>query len=147
LGCNSGLYTYYDTTTVKGKTSVYSVPCANVESADIFPNIAYIEKRRAVNSAYEVRKLLGNTADEIQYNLNELIVNNVEESINITNASLNNKYNPKREDDVKPSDAPELPVATDGSYNPPSLALLYEQPTEVIKPTTPVNKKAEKKNR
>jgi poly-gamma-glutamate capsule biosynthesis protein CapA/YwtB (metallophosphatase superfamily) len=139
------VYTYYDTTTVKGKTGVFAVPCANVESADIFPNIAYIEKRRAVNSAYEVRKLLGNTADEIQYNLNELIVNNVEESINITNASLNNKYNPKREDDVKPSDAPELPVATDGSYNPPSLALLYEQPTEVIKPTTLVNKKAEKK--
>ncbi len=140
------VYTYYDTTTVKGKTSVFSVPCANVESADIFPNIAYIEKRRAVNSAYEVRKLLGNTADEIQYNLNELIVNNVEESINITNAPLNNKYNPKREDDVKPSDAPELPVATDGSYNPPSLALLYEQPAEVIKPTTSVSKKTEKKN-
>ena len=139
------VYTYYDTTTVKGKTSVFSVPCANVESADIFPNIAYIEKRRAVNSAYEVRKLLGNTADEIRYNLNELIVNNVEESINITNAPLNNKYNPKREDDVKPSDAPELPVATNGSYNPPSLALLYEPPTETIKPTTLVSKKSEKK--
>jgi len=138
------VYTYYDTTTVRGTTKVFSVPCANVESADIFPNIAYIEKRRAVNSAYEVRKLLGNIADEIQYNLNELIVNNVEESINITNASLNNKYNPKSENDVKPSDAPELPVATDGSNNPPSLALLYEQPTEVKTPA-PVSKKAEKK--
>jgi len=138
------VYTYYDTTTIRGTTKVFSVPCANVESGDIFPNIAYIEKRRAVNSAYEVRKLLGNIADEIQYNLNELIVNNVEESINITNAPLNNKYNPKREDDVKPSDAPELPVATAGSNNPPSLALLYEQPTEVKAPA-PVSKKAEKK--
>ena len=138
------VYTYYDTTTIRGITKVFSVPCANVESGDIFPNIAYIEKRRAVNSAYEVRKLLGNIADEIQYNLNELIVNNVEESINITNASLNNKYNPKSENDVKPSDAPVLPVATDGSNNPPSLALLYEQPTEAKAPA-PVSKKAEKK--
>ncbi len=123
------VYTYYDTTTVKGKTSIYSVPCANVESGDIFPNIPYIEKRRAVNSAYQIRKMLGNIADEIQYNLNELIVNNVEESINITNAPLNNKYNPKREDDVKPSAAPVLPVTdSTGSINPPSLALLYGQP-------------------
>ncbi len=125
------VYTYYDTTTVKGKTSVYSVPCANVESGEIFPKIPYIEKRRAVNSAYQIRKMLGNIADEIQYNLNELIVNNVEESINITNAPLNNKYNPKREDDVKPSEAPVLPVADSaGNINPPSLALLYGQQEE-----------------
>ena len=139
------VYNYYDTTSVRGKTSLFVVPCANVESGDILPNLAYIEKRRAVNSAYEVRKLLGNVADEIQYNLNELIVNNVEESINITNASLNNKYNPKREEEVSPSDAPELPVATTGSDNPPSLALLYEQPAET-KTTTPVVTKAEKKS-
>lgn len=139
------VYTYYDTTTVRGKTKVFVVPCANVENGDIFPNIPYIEKRRAANSAYEVRKLLANTADEIQYNLNELIVNNVEESIDITNAPLNNKYNPKREDDVKPSDAPELPVASTGSNNPPSLALLYEQPTEA-KPNTSNNLKLEKKS-
>ena len=138
------VYTYYDTTTVRGKTKVYSVPCANVESGDIFPKIPYIEKRRAVNSAYEVRKLLGTTADEIQYNLNELIVNNVMESIDITNAPLNNKYNPKREDEVKPSDAPELPVTSAGSNNPPSLALLYGQPADV-KVNTPANNKAEKK--
>ncbi len=121
------VYTYYDTTSIRGTTKVFSVPCANIESADIFPGIPYIEKRRAVNSAYEVRKLLGTVADEIQYNLNELIVNNVMESIDITNAPLNNKYNPKREEEVKPSDAPELPVAIDNSYNTPSLALLYEE--------------------
>ncbi|HLP50390.1 MAG TPA: CapA family protein, partial [Chitinophagales bacterium] len=141
------VYTYYDTTTVRGKTNVYSVPCANIESGDIFPNIPYIEKRRAVNSAYQVRKMLGNIADEIQYNLNELIVNNVEESINITNAPLNNKHNPKREDDVKPSEAPALPVTVDGSANTPSLALLYGEQPEPAKPaaTTAAAKAAEKK--
>ncbi len=128
------VYTYYDTTSTKGATKVLSVPCSNVESADILPNIPYIEKRRAVNSAYEVRKLLGTIADEIQYNLNELIVNNVMESIDITNAPLNNKYNPKREDEVMPSEAPELPVAVaENSLNTPSLALLYEQqPAEAM---------------
>jgi len=124
------VYTYYDTTSIKGKTKVFSVPCANVESGDIFPNIPYIEKRRTVNSAYEVRKMLGNVADEIQYNLNELIVNNVEEAIDITNAPMNNKYNPKREEEVKPSEAPVLPIAKEGSVNPPSLALLYDQPVD-----------------
>lgn len=117
--------TYYDTTSTLGKTKVFTVPCANVESGDILPNLSYIEKRRVVNSAYEVRKLLGNTADEIQYNLNELVVNNVMESIDITNAPLNNKYNPKREEEIIPSAAPVLPVAINGSANPPSLTLLY----------------------
>ena len=133
------VYTYYDTTAVRGKTKVYSVPCANVESGDIFPGLAYIEKRRAVNSAYEVRKLLGTTADEIQYNLNELVVNNVMETIDITNAPLNNKYNPKREEELKPSDAPELPVTSSNPNNPPSLLMLYGQPTE-IKTNTLVSK-------
>jgi poly-gamma-glutamate synthesis protein (capsule biosynthesis protein) len=142
------VYTYYDTVTIPGRTKVWSVPCSNIESGDIFPTLPYIEKRRAVNSAYTVRKLLGNTADEIQYNLNELIVNNVEESIDITNAPLNNKFNPKREQEVEPSPAPELPVsAGDGTLNTPSLALLYEEPTPpAAGNTSKGQKKTEKEN-
>lgn len=124
--------TYYDTTTAPGRTNVFAVPCANVESGDILPNLSYIEKRRVVNSAYEVRKLLGNTADEIQYNLNELIVNNVMESIDITNAPLNNKYTPKRKEQIAPSAAPVLPLTVSGSANPPSLTLLYGKSEEPL---------------
>ena len=104
------VYTYYDTTTIAGKTKVFSVPCWAVESGDIFPNIPYIEKRRVVNGAYEVRKLLGANADEVQYNLNEMIVNNVKETIEITSASLNNKFSLARPGDIKPSAAPDVPL-------------------------------------
>jgi poly-gamma-glutamate synthesis protein (capsule biosynthesis protein) len=126
------VYTYYDTTSVRGKTKVYSVPCSAVEAGDVMANIPYIEKRRAVNSAYEVRKLLGSTADEIQYNLNEMVVNNVEETMDITNASLNNKFSLKRPDDIKPTAAPVLPFTSPKSKNPPSLAALYEDSVVIV---------------
>lgn len=137
------VYTYYDTTSTRGTTKVFSVPCANVESGDIFPKIPYIEKRRAVNSAYEVRKLLGATADEIQYNLTELAVNNVQETIDLTSASLNNKFSQKRASEIEPANAPVLPLATLGSNNPPSLAVLYEEPKKTIPPNDiPISKTA-----
>ncbi len=120
------VYTHYDTTTVKGQMKVFSVPCWAVENGEILKNIPYIEKRRSANSAYEIRKLVGAVADEIQYNLNELIVNNVQETIDITNAPLNNKFSIAREEDVEPTEPPVLPVATIGSNNPPSLASIYE---------------------
>ncbi|MCS6818711.1 MAG: hypothetical protein NZ522_02080, partial [Chitinophagales bacterium] len=53
--------------------------------------IPYIEQRRAANSAYEIRKLLGTHSDEIQYNITDIVISNVEQTIQLTNASLNNK--------------------------------------------------------
>jgi poly-gamma-glutamate capsule biosynthesis protein CapA/YwtB (metallophosphatase superfamily) len=116
------VYTYYDTTSVRGSTKVYSLPCWAVESGDILPGIPYIEKRRAVNSAYSIRKMLGASADEVQYNMTEQIVNNVAESILITSASLNNKFSQARESDLKPSPAP---VAHADSGKTSSLAMVY----------------------
>ena len=146
------VYTYYDTTTVKGKTNVYSVPCWAIESGDIFKNIPYIEKRRAVNSAYEVRKLLGANADEVQYNLNEMIVNNVKETIQITSASLNNKYSLARAGDLKPSAAPAVPLAANDPKSSASLEKVYQQSSEpslaataIITP--PANKKSSAYNK
>ncbi|MFN8287370.1 MAG: CapA family protein [Chitinophagales bacterium] len=120
------VYTYYDTNSVSGKISVYSLACSAVENGDILPNLPYIEKRRVINGAYEVRKLLGSTADEIQYNMTEMACNNVMETIDLTNAALNNKYNQTRKENIAPTDAPTLPVATSGSNNPPSLAVIYD---------------------
>ncbi len=141
------VYTHYDTSSTKGTIKIFSVPCSAVESGDILPNIPYIEKRRAVNGAYEIRKLVGSVADEIQYNLNEMIVNNVQETIEITNASLNNKFSAKRAIEIEPTDAPVLPVATIGSNNPPSLAMLYEEPPKTdnknAKPALMTNSKME----
>ncbi len=119
------VYTYYDTSTVKGKTNVLSLPCSAVENGDILTKIPYIEKRRVINGAYEVRKLLGSTADEIQYNMTELTANNVMETIDLTKSALNNRFNQKKASDIAPSAAPVLPVATVGSNNPPSLAQIF----------------------
>lgn len=119
------VYTYYDTSSVKGKTRILSLPCSAVENGDILQKIPYIEKRRVINGAYEVRKLLGATADEIQYNLTELTANNVMETIDLTKSALNNRFNQKKASDIKPTAAPVLPVATVGSNNPPSLAQIF----------------------
>ncbi|HWB64621.1 MAG TPA: CapA family protein [Chitinophagales bacterium] len=121
------VYTYYDTITTPGKTDVYSLPCWAVESGDIFKNIPYIEKRRVVNGAYEVRKMLGSTADEIQYNMNEQIVNNVTEAIHITNASINNKFSQAKPIDIPPSPPPVSASLIPGTYNTASLAKVRAQ--------------------
>ena len=137
------VYTYYDTTTTPGKTKVYSLPCWAVESGDIFAGIPYIEKRRVVNSAYEIRKMLGSTTDEVQYNMTEHIVNNVAEAIQITNASLNNKFSQAHEKDIKPSAPPFAPNLMPGTNNTLSLAMVQEQ-TDVQPKAEP---KVEKKKR
>lgn len=140
------VYTYYDTSSVSGKMGVYSVACSAVENGDILTSLPYIEKRRVINGAYEVRKLLGSVADEIQYNMTEMVCNNVMETIELTNAALNNKYNVTRKETVPPSDPPLLPVAVSGSNNPPSLATIYEDKT-VTKPdnSVPAYKKEKSK--
>lgn len=127
------VYTYYDTTSTAGKMKVYTVPCSAVEGGDMLPNIPYIEKRRVVNGAYEIRKMIGGTADEIQYNVNEMVADNVMQTIDLTNAAWNNKYSIKRKEEVKQSAAPVLPVATLGTNNPPSLANIYEEPVALPK--------------
>ena len=121
------VYTYYDTTSTPGKTKVFSVPCSAIESGDIFPHIPYIEKRRVINGAYAVRQMLGGSADELQYNLNELIVNNVKETIEITSASLNNKYSLARASDIAPSSAPVTPAPSTDPKSSASLEKIYQQ--------------------
>lgn len=100
------VFNYYDTSSAPGKTKLYVLPCSAIENGEVFSNIPYIEKRRVINGAYEVRKLMGAGGDEIQYNLTEIVVNNVQESIGLTNASLNNKFAQKTINDIKKSAPP-----------------------------------------
>lgn len=134
------VYTYYDTVSVPGRTKVVSVPCSAVENGDVYTNLSYIEKRRVINSAYEVRKLLGSTADELQYNMTEMVADNVMQTIDIINAPLNNRQGRKLETEIPVSGAPVLPyLPSDTTSNPPSLALLYfvpEPPKEVANNTS-----------
>ncbi len=85
------VWNYFDTTTAKGQLRNYALPSAAVQDGDVFKAIPYIEKRRAANSAFEIRKILGTHSDEIQYNISDRVVNNVDETVHLINASLNNK--------------------------------------------------------
>lgn len=102
------VWNYYDTVSQKGKSKVYALPSASVQSGDVFKQIPYIEQRRAANSAFEIRKILGTHSDEIQYNLTDEVVNNVEETVHLLNASLNNKLSIFKPDFMEKSEAPLL---------------------------------------
>lgn len=127
------VYTYYDTVSTPGRTKVLTVPCSSVESNDILSSLPYIEKRRVINGAFEVRKLLGGTADEIQYNLTELVANNVMETIDLTNAAWNNKYAPKRAKEIPTTGAPLIAAKDFGGSNAPSISKIYGDEKPVAK--------------
>ena len=100
------IWNYYDTISKPGQTKVMALPSANVVEGDVFKGIPYIEQRRAANSAFEIRKLLGTHSDEIQYNLSDRVVNNVDETVHLINASLNNKLSIFRPNYMQSSEAP-----------------------------------------
>ena len=68
----------------------------------------------------DIRKMLGRSSDEIQYNLSEIIVENVAQSTMLTNAPLNNKFNPFDEKTLSKSGPPtvkqSIPVTDDTVY-------------------------------
>ncbi|MFN8292701.1 MAG: CapA family protein [Chitinophagales bacterium] len=102
------IWNYYDTTSVKGKSNLFALPSAAVQNGDVFKNIPYIEQRRAANSAFEIRKALGTHSDEIQYNVSDHVVNNVDETVRLINASLNNKLSIFKPEFMQKTEAPVL---------------------------------------
>lgn len=97
-------WNYYDT--VSSKKKLYVLPIAAVEQGEIFANIPAVEKKKMTTQVYDMRKMLGRASDEIQYNLSEMVVKNVEETVELTNSPLNNRFNPFDERNVKKSAAP-----------------------------------------
>jgi len=73
-----------------------------------------------------------------------MVVNNVQETVQLTQASLNNKFSLKRENEIEPAPAPVLPPTAPGSNKAASLAMLYNDtvitpksaPKVVKQPTT-----------
>ncbi|MBX2909769.1 MAG: CapA family protein [Chitinophagales bacterium] len=102
------VWNYYDTITMKNRSKVSALPSAAVQDGNVFKQIPYIEQRRAANSAFEIRKALGTHSDEIQYNVTDNVVNNVDETVQLTNASLNNKLSIFKPEFMKQTDAPLL---------------------------------------
>ena len=113
------LWNYYDTTSA-GPKKVYVLPAAAVEQKLLFNNLPRVEKAIMSNEIMDVRKMLGRSSDEIQYNLSEIVVDNVEQSTQLTNAPLNNRFNPFDERTLDRSGAPtaklNIPVTEDTVY-------------------------------
>ncbi len=112
------LWSYYDT--ISEKKRVYVLPAAAVEQDLMFNNIPKTEKKTMSQRIMDVRKMLGRSSDEIQYNLSEIVVENVAQSTMLTNAPLNNRFNPFDEKGLSKSDAPtakhNIPITEDTIY-------------------------------
>lgn len=112
------LWSYYDT--VSEKKRVYVLPVAAVEQDQLFNNIPKDEKHSMSTHTMDMRKMLGRSSDEIQYNLSEIVVENVAQSTLLTNAPLNNRFNPFDEKGLDKSSAPtaklNIPITEDTVY-------------------------------
>jgi poly-gamma-glutamate capsule biosynthesis protein CapA/YwtB (metallophosphatase superfamily) len=112
------LWSYYDT--VSEKKRVYVLPAAAVEQDQLFNNLPKNEKHIMSSRIMDVRKMLGRSSDEIQYNLSEIVVENVAQSTMLTNAPLNNRFNPFDEKGLNKTGAPmtklNIPVTEDTIY-------------------------------
>ena len=111
------LWNYYDTSGLK---RTYVIPVSSVEQNQLFNNLPEVEKLNMSMHAMDIRKMLGRSSDEIQYNLSEIIVENVAQSTMLTNAPLNNKFNPFDEKTLTKSAPPvvkqSIPVTDDTVY-------------------------------
>ena len=112
------LWSYYDT--IAAKKRVYVLPVAAVEQDQVFTSLPKREKTIMSDRSMTIRKLLGRSSDEIQYNLTEIVVDNVAQSTMLTNAPLNNRFNPFDEHGLSTSGAPtaklNIPIAEDTIY-------------------------------
>ena len=98
------IWNYYDT--LNGKKNLYILPVAAVEQNEIFNNMNQFDKSKMLKTTLDTRKMLGRSSDEIQYNLSEIIIDNVEEVAHITSSPMNNRFNPFREVNLAKTDAP-----------------------------------------
>jgi len=112
------LWSYYDT--ISEKKRVYVLPAAAVEQDLLFNNLPKDEKHIMSTRIMDIRKMLGRSSDEIQYNLSEIVVENVAQSTLLTNAPLNNRFNPFDEKGLSKTGAPtaklNIPVTEDTIY-------------------------------
>lgn len=112
------IWNYFDTISDKQRT--YVLPVAAVEQNQLFGNLPMDEKKKMSTQTMEMRKMLGRSSDEIQYNLSEIVVENVEQATTLTNAPLNNRFNPFDEKGMSKTGAPTLklniPVTEDTFY-------------------------------
>ncbi len=131
------VYNYYDSLSANPK--MYVLPVSAIESGEIMKDMPFVEKRRAINVAYALRKLYGTVSDEMQYNLTDRAVFSTEEMMSITRAPINNKtsvFRPEKLGDLQttlrdilpPKPAAASTTAAIGSKTAPPIALPERAP-------------------
>jgi hypothetical protein len=112
------LWNYFDT--ISERKRLFVLPAAAVEQKLVFNNLPVWERSKMSSRIMDIRKMLGRSSDEIQYNLSEIVTTNVEQSTALTNAPLNNRFNPFDERGLNTTSAPtaklNIPVEEDTMY-------------------------------
>jgi len=101
-------WNHYDT--INGKMRLQVLPVAAVEQGDMYKNMAADEKKKMIQYAFQTRRTMGRYTDEIQYNITDITVEDMEESTQLTNSPMNNRFNPFSEKNLKASAPPAAKV-------------------------------------
>lgn len=104
------VWNYFDT--INGKKRLRVIPVAAVEQGDVLKKLPESEKKKMVMNGLDTRRTMGRYSDEIQYNITDITIEDVEESAQLTNAPMNNRFNPFDQRNLKES-APPVEKKTD----------------------------------
>lgn len=99
-------WNYYDT--LNGKLRLQVLPVAPVEQNEMYKTIPEEEKKVMIRNAFQTRSTMGRYADEIQYNVTDITVQGVDESAQLTNAPMNNRFNPFDKKNLEASAPPSV---------------------------------------
>lgn len=98
------VWNYYDT--IQGKKRVRVIPVAAVEQGDVLKSLPEKEKQKMLKYGADIRRTMGRYSDEIQYNITDITIEDVEESAQLTNAPMNNRFNPFDQRNLKETAPP-----------------------------------------
>lgn len=96
------IWNYYDVSSKRKKQ--YALPMAAVEQEQVLKNrLPEIEMQKMKSAIFGMRGVMGRYCDEIQYNVTDVVIKNVEEAALLTNAPMNNRFNPYDYRKLKPT--------------------------------------------
>lgn len=98
------VWNYFDT--INGKKRLRVIPVAAVEQGDVLKKLPEAEKKKMIKYGLDTRRTMGRYSDEIQYNITDITIEDVEESAQLTNAPMNNRFNPFDQRNLKESAPP-----------------------------------------
>jgi hypothetical protein len=118
------VWNYYDT--IQGKKRVRVIPVAAVEQGDVLKTLPEKEKQKMLKYGTDIRRTMGRYSDEIQYNITDITIEDVEESAQLTNAPMNNRFNPFDQRNLKETAPPVQKLSVQKSIDTTYRIQFYE---------------------